>query len=63
MKLIKSISKKIGDFQAKVILTVCFFLVAPFFVFFVKNRQKENQISWTLWATPSDTIDDLRRQY
>lgn len=63
MKLIKTFARKIADFQAVIVLSLFFFLLAPIFALVVKLIQKEDKPTWTPWDIPSDTLDDVRRQY
>ncbi len=63
MKLIRSFARKIADFQAIVLLSLCFFLLAPVFALIVKSSRKEDNPSWTSWDNHSDTLDDVRKQY
>lgn len=63
MKLIKAVTRKIADFQAVIVLSLFFFLLVPIFALVVKFIQKEDKLTWTPWDIPSDTLDDVRRQY
>lgn len=63
MKLIKAFLKKIADFQAGVFLSLFFFLLVPVFALIVKKTQKKEELTWSPWDIPSDTLDDARKQY
>lgn len=63
MKLIRTFSRKIADFQATVFLTLCFFLLVPLFALIAKSSRKADKPIWTSWDMLSDTLDDIRRQY
>ena len=63
MKLIRTLSRKVADFQAAVFLSLFFFLLAPIFALILKFTQKEDTPTWTPWGIPSDTLDDVRKQY
>lgn len=63
MKLIRSFAWKIADFQATVFLSLCFFLLAPIFALIVKSTQKEGEPTWSSWDMPSDTLDEVGKQY
>lgn len=63
MKLIRSFTKKMADFQATIFLSLCFFLLVPIFALIVKSSKKRDKLIWTSWDMPSDTLDDVRRQY
>ena len=63
MKLIKSFSKKVADFQAFIILSIAFFILGPVFSLILKRGKKEEKLSWNEWSMPSDTISQLKKQY
>lgn len=63
MKQIKAFLRKIADFQASIILSLFFFLLTPIFALIVKNKQKKEASTWSHWDIPSDTLDDVRKQY
>lgn len=63
LKLLKFVGKKMADFQAALFLSLCFFLLAPILALIVRLAGKENKSTWIPWNMPSDTLDDVRRQY
>lgn len=60
MKQLKFLSKKLADFQAKIILSVVFIIFVPFFFLMVKQTEDKK---WQKWQNSSDILDDLRRQF
>lgn len=63
MKQIKAFARKIADFQAGVFLSLFFFLLVPVFALIVKNKRKKETSTWSHWDIPSDTLNDVRKQY
>lgn len=63
MKQIKAFARKIADFQASIILSLFFFILTPIFALIVKNKRKKETSTWLHWDIPSDTLDDVRKQY
>lgn len=63
MKRLKAISKKIGDVQAFVLLSVIYFILVPVFALVLKTKEKAGKLSWDKWSMPSDTISELKKQY
>lgn len=63
LKLLKFVGKKMADFQSAVFLSLCFFLLAPIFALTAKLTEKKDKLTWIPWNIPSDTLDDVRRQY
>lgn len=64
----KSIAHKIGIFQSKVILTVFYFLLTPFglfFSFFKDELQMKTPLksSWINKDKQSESLSDLSNQY
>ncbi len=66
MKYFKKISKKIADFQSKVILTLVFFIILPPFALISKALSKKSKFrgsNWSLWDLKSDSLEDVKKQY
>lgn len=64
----KSLARKIGEFQSKVILTVFYFLLAPFGLFFSifkdeLKMKKQTESSWIIKHKQSESLTDLSRQF
>lgn len=63
MRLLKKFSKKLADIQAFIILSVIYFTVASIFSLIMKHKENKEKFSWEKWTIPSNTIEEVRRQY
>jgi len=64
----KSLAHKIGVFQSKVILTVFYFLLTPFGLFFsiFKDELKMKKLEKSTWikkTKQSETLEELAQQF
>lgn len=60
MKQLKLISKKLADFEARLILSGVYLLVVPIFALFKTKKSTE---SWEKWQNTSDSLEDLKKQW
>ena len=60
MKRLWVISKTIAVWQARIILSVIYFVFAVPMSLFVRRKQGGG---WQSWPYPSDSMDDLSRQF
>lgn len=63
----RKLSAELVQKEADVLLSVVYYVLVIPTAFIrtviVKNNPNSSQNGWTRWSTPSDTIDELRKQY
>lgn len=64
MKLfIKKLSLKLAEYQARLILSLIYFIVTPLFAVIFKLTRPKSKDGWVRWKIRSDSLDDLKKQF
>ncbi len=66
LKKWKNIAEKIGNFQARLILTVLYFVVFIFPSIIAKlsvTKQEKSETNWTVRKSKDLTFEDVRKQW
>lgn len=65
----KDFGRKIADFQAKILLTVFYFLILPPFGLVVRlfgdflKIKTSSKVDFVDWTSRADSLEDVRRQF
>ncbi len=60
----QSFSRRLAGFQAVVVLSLVYWLVVSWMAGLWRLFGKKSvSADWSRWSIPSDSLDDLRRQY
>lgn len=63
MKIIKEILEKIGETQARILISIIFVLFVPLMSLLIKKDIHSKNSLWFNWKIKNDSLKDLRKQY